>query len=166
MRLILMRHGIAVERADGQGTADARRPLTKQGAARTRKVAAGLKTLGVKPQVLLSSPYLRALQTAQIVAEVLGLPVKAIVTSEALLPEAEPRRLFAELRRRKETELLCAGHAPHLDRALALALGAASTSVTQLKKAGAASLELTRYHPPRGRLVWLLEPAALRKLAR
>lgn len=168
MRLILLRHGIAAERTKARTTAavDARRPLTKQGAARTRKAASGLRTLGVKPQVVLTSPYLRAQQTAQVVAEVLGLTAKAILTSETLLPGADPRRLFAELRRREETEILCAGHSPHLDRALALALGASGATVTQLKKAGAASLELRRYQPPRGRLLWLLEPSTLRRLAR
>jgi phosphohistidine phosphatase len=166
MRLILLRHGIAVQQGAGRATTDARRPLTAQGRARTQRAALGLRALGVSPQVLLSSPHLRALQTARIVADVLGLPRKAIVLSEALLPDAPPQRLFAELRARKESELLCTGHAPHLDRALALALGVRGAPPTRLKKAGAAAVELERRQPLRGRLLWLLEPAALRRLAR
>ncbi len=164
MRLILMRHGIAVERSEERSDSD--RPLTKQGAARVRKAVEGLRELKVKPQVVLTSPYVRARQTAELVAQGLGLPPKRIETSDALLPEAEPSLLYHELRERDETEVLCTGHAPQLDRALALALGTPRSTAPQLKKAGAASIELLRSVPLRGRLIWLLEPSALRRLGR
>ena len=166
MRLILMRHGIATERSQARRGADADRPLTEQGVSRVRKAAQGLRALKVAPRVVLTSPYLRARQTAELVAEGLGLPARRIVTSEALLPAAEPGLLYRELRKRDDAEVLCTGHAPQLDRALALALGAGRNAPTELGKAGAAAIELMQWVPPRGRLLWLLEPAALRRLGR
>jgi phosphohistidine phosphatase len=165
-RLILLRHGIAEPRSAENAADDALRALTPRGAARVRKAARGLAALEVRPAVVLSSPCLRALETARIAAEVLGLPAKAVVSTDALLPEADPPRLLALLRRRKEAELLCCGHAPQLDRVLAQALGVPETALAPLKKAGAAALELTRSRPPRARLLWLLEPAVLRRLGR
>lgn len=161
-----MRHGIAAERSQDDPDADDKRPLTHQGMDRTRKAVQGLAALKVAPQMVLTSPLLRAQQTAALAAEELGVSPKHVVVSEALLPDADPHLLFEALRDYKETEVLCAGHAPHLDRVLGLALGASRQSVTLLKKAGAASLELVRYDPPRGRLVWLLEPGTLRRLGR
>jgi phosphohistidine phosphatase len=166
MLLILMRHGIAEPREAAAPGADAERALTERGADRVRQAAAGLRALEVRPERIVSSPLLRALQTARIVAEVLGLPAEGIERSEALQPGAEPRRLFRELDGRAEAQLLCVGHAPHLDRALAVILGHPGGSATRLKKAGAACLELEACDPPRGMLRWLLEPAALRRLGR
>ena len=161
-----MRHGIATERSENAPDADQARPLTRQGADRTRKAVLGLAVLKVAPQLIMTSPYARARQTAELVAEGLGVSRRRVAISEALLPDADPRLLFQALRELKEAQVLCTGHAPHLDRALGLALGASRSFVAQLKKAGAASLELVRFVPPRGRLVWLLEPAALRRLGR
>lgn len=161
-----MRHGIATERSAEAGEADEKRPLTRQGADRTEKAVRGLATLKVAPQLILTSPYPRARQTAELVAEGLGIARKHVLDSDALLPDADPHLLFEALQERKETEVLCTGHAPQLDRALALALGASRQTVSQLKKAGAVSLELVRYMPPRGYVVWLLEAGALRRLGR
>ena len=166
MRLILMRHGIATKRSQARRGSDADRALTAQGVSRVRKAAQGLRALKVAPRVVLTSPYLRARQTAELVAEGLGLPARRIVTSEALLPDAEPDLLYRELRERDDPEALCTGHAPQLDQALALALGIGRNSATELKKAGAAAIELMQWVPPRGRLIWLLGPAALRRLGR
>lgn len=161
-----MRHGIATERSDDAPETDEERPLTTQGTDRTRKAVQGLAVLKVAPQLILTSPHLRARQTAELVAEGLGIAHKRVVPSDALLPGSDPHALFEALQECKETEILCTGHAPHLDRALALALGASRQAVSQLKKAGTASLELVRYLPPRGHLLWLLEPGALRRLGR
>ena len=97
-------------------------------------------------------------------AEALDIPNKHVVISEALLPDADPRLLCEAQRGHKETQAPCTGHAPNLERALERALGTSCNAVSPLKKAGAASLELLRYQPPRARLVWLLEPGALRRL--
>src|SRR4029434_10395463 len=73
MNLYLMRHGIAVA-ADQPGIeSDSGRPLTAKGTKRMRQAARGLRRLGVSFDTVLTSPFLRARQTAEIVAESLGL---------------------------------------------------------------------------------------------
>lgn len=158
MRVILFRHGIAVDREDPACPPDPQRALTPEGVERTRLAAGGLGALGARPALILTSPYLRARQTADLAAEALGVPARAVRTSDALLPEAEPALIFAELAALAVGEVLCAGHAPHLDLALAHAVGA-PRELTALKKAGAACLDVDER-----RLIWLVEPKQLRRL--
>jgi len=88
MRLYLMRHGIAIDREDPDCPPDPERYLTPKGIQRTRAAARGLRALRVKPAALLTSPYVRAVQTGEIICEVLGLDCKQLKTTDALKPEA------------------------------------------------------------------------------
>ena len=97
MRLYLMRHGIAINREDPDCPAEAERFLTPKGIQRTRAVARGLRDLRVRPATLLTSPYVRAVQTGEIICEMLGLNPHELRTTEALKPEAKPSRLADEL---------------------------------------------------------------------
>jgi len=116
--------------------------------------------------LFVSSPYVRALQTAEIFTEELHSSKSKIEESESLLPGAESAEFFRELSHRKSLEsVICFGHAPQLDELIAYALGS-KRDLTELKKAGAACVELTRLHPPAGTMVWLMTPKALRKLAK
>ncbi len=90
MRLYLMRHGIAIDREDPDCPPDPERYLTPKGIQRTRAAARGLRALRVKPTALLTSPYVRAVQTGEIICEVLGLDCKQLKTTDALKPEAKP----------------------------------------------------------------------------
>jgi phosphohistidine phosphatase len=166
MRVILFRHGIAHDRSDPACPADPERALTDEGTKKTRRAARGLSVVGCKPTRILTSPYLRARQTAEIAAEVLGLAPERITTTEALLPEAAPYAIFHALHAFAGTddEVLCAGHAPHLDRALALSITGGRVPVTSMKKAGAALLELDDLPRPHGELVWLVPPKMLGEL--
>ena len=65
MDCLLLRHGIAVERDEWEGS-DADRPLTERGAKRVMRVAAGLNRLDVQPTHVFSSPLIRAIETAKI----------------------------------------------------------------------------------------------------
>ncbi len=163
MLLYLMRHGPAVNREDPDCPPDAERPLTREGAQRTRQAALGLRRLGVKPQVILSSPLLRALQTAEAVAEVLGLPKEKIRRTAVLEPEADPAEFLKEIARLTSDETLCAGHAPNLDELIAHAVGA-RVPFTSLKKAGVACLGFEPGASARGSLLWLYPPKVLRFL--
>jgi phosphohistidine phosphatase len=162
--LYVMRHGIAHPRTDPDCPPDPKRALTAQGKARTRAVAHGLRVLKVRPAIILTSPYLRALQTAEIVAKVMGLKAGSIVETEALLPMADPAALYRELAQRGEREVLCAGHAPNVDALIAQALGTASP-VTALKKAGVACLRLDALAPPAAEILWSVPGRVLRSLA-
>lgn len=168
MLLVLLRHGIAQDLADAAGPmADAERRLTPKGLRRTREVARGLRALDVTPRVILSSPYLRARETAELALEALGPRGAEVVPTDALLPDAPPADLVRVCERLEVDSVLAAGHAPHVDALIAHVLGAPAP-VTAIKKAGAACLELAppTLAGPRGRLVWLLEPRALRRLGR
>lgn len=163
MRLYLVRHGIAIDREDPECPGEAERYLTREGLARTREAMKGLGTLGARPDAMLTSPLVRAAQTAQIAAEELEFDPKKIRTTEALLPAADPKAILAELAKLRADEVSCFGHAPHLDELIAAAVGARA-SFTAMKKAGAACLELDQVRPGGGVLVALYPAGMLRKL--
>jgi phosphohistidine phosphatase len=166
MLVYLVRHGVAVSRNDPTSPADAARPLTPNGIEKTTEAARGLAELGVHPSVMLSSPLLRAVQTGEIFAEVLEFPVTRLRRSESLAPESKPAMLFAELARMKAREVMCFGHAPHLDETIAAATTGKGPAFTQLKKAGVALLEFDSFEPPKALLCWLYTPKVLRRLVR
>ena len=162
MRLYLMRHGIAIDREDVDCPPEAERYLTPKGIQRTRAAARGLRDLRIKPASLLSSPYVRAVQTGEIVCEVLGLDPKQLRTTDALKPEAKPGRLVEELAR-LGGEVICFGHAPHMDEFISHAVKATS-SFTALKKSGVACLDIDSLSPLRATLFWMLTSRILRRL--
>ena len=163
MELYIVRHGIAIDREDPQCPPDPERYLTEEGVEKTKAVAKGLAALGATPGLFLTSPYTRAVQTAEIFADALDHAKQKIRRSELLLPGAEPTLLFRELAREKQaSSIFLFGHAPHLDGVIATALGS-KKHLTALKKAGVALLDLKRISPPIGVLVWLATPKMLRK---
>jgi phosphohistidine phosphatase len=162
MRLYLMRHGIAIDREDPDCPPDPERYLTPKGIQRTRAAARGLRALRVKPAALLTSPYVRAVQSGEIVCEVLGLDPKQLRTTDALKPEAKPARLADELGR-LGGEVICFGHAPHMDEFIAHALKA-TAPFTAMKKSGAACLDIDSLAPLRATLFWVLTSRVLRRL--
>jgi phosphohistidine phosphatase len=162
---MMLRHGIAVDRTDPRCPADPDRPLTPEGVAKTRAAARGLRAIEAHPDRIFTSPYVRARQTAEIVAEVLGAPRP--VTCDALLPGADPSEMVAFLRRAADVrEVLCAGPEPSLSFLLArLALGHAEGPVfAPLKKAGAALVATDLAEDCAGEMIWLLPPRLLRTL--
>ena len=163
MELYVVRHGIAVDREDPKCPPDPERYLTEEGVDKTKRVAKGVAALGATPGLFVSSPYTRALQTAEIFADALDYTRQKIRRSELLLPGAEPTLLLRELAREKQpSSIFLFGHAPQLDDVIATALGA-KKHATSLKKAGVALLELKRLSPPMGQLVWLAIPKMLRR---
>jgi phosphohistidine phosphatase len=163
MILYLVRHGIAVDRTDPSSPPDPERPLTAKGVQKVRSAALGLKETGVKPDVLITSPYVRAAQTAEIFAEAMGFTPEKIQVSEELKPSSDPAELLKELARVRGKEVMCFGHAPHLDHMIAHLVGARAT-FTSLKKAGMACLERTA-SGNRWTLLWVVTPKMLRQLA-
>jgi len=162
MILYLVRHGLAVDRTDPKSPPEAERPLTAKGVQKTRSAALGLKELGVKPDALLTSPYVRAAQTAEIFAEALGCPPQKIRASEALKPAGNPADIIREISQLKAKEVICFGHAPHLDQMIAQLSGARGV-FTGLKKAGVACFEQAARNG-RWELVWIVTPKMLRQL--
>lgn len=159
--LILFRHGIAVP----SGTPDveeSQRPLTKKGEKRTREIARGLKPFLKKIDRIVSSPLPRALRTAEIVAEVLGLS-EVVETSEALLPQAQPVDIQSWLKSRDESRLMIVGHNPNLSDLLNLLVsGHVEPRSIELRKAGAACLRQTP--DDHYRIDWFIRPRIARKM--
>jgi len=163
MQLYIVRHGIAIDREDPKCPPDPQRYLTEEGIEKTRQVAKGLAALGVTADLLLSSPYVRAAQTAEIFAAALDYAKQKIRRTDLLLPGAEPSLLFRELAKdRQASSIFLFGHAPQLDDIVATALGS-KRHITSLKKAGVALLELKRISPPIAALIWLATPKLLRR---
>jgi phosphohistidine phosphatase len=166
MQLYIVRHGIAIDREDPKCPPDPQRYLTEEGVEKTKQVAKGIAALGVTGDLFLTSPYVRALQTAEIFAGALEYAKPKIRQTDLLLPGAEPSLLFRELAKDKQASVVFLfGHAPQLDEIVSFALGA-KRHLTGLKKAGVAFLELKRLSPPIAELVWLATPKMLRKMGK
>ena len=130
---------------------------------KTKQVAAGVAAIGVTADLMLTSPYVRAAQTAEIFAAALEYNKQRIRQTNLLLPGAEPSLLFRDLaRERQASSVFLFGHAPQLDDIIATALGS-KRHLTALKKAGVAFVELKRISPPTASLVWLATPKLLRR---
>jgi phosphohistidine phosphatase len=163
MQLYIVRHGIAIDREDPKCPPDPERYLTEEGLEKTKQVAKGMAALGITGDLFLTSPYVRAAQTAEIFASALEYAKQKIRRTDLLLPGAEPSLLFRELAKDKQaSSVFLFGHAPQLDDMISTALGS-KKHITTLKKAGVALVELKRVSPPMGALVWLATPKILRR---
>ncbi len=107
--VLLVRHGKAVAAAPG---GDAARPLTDEGRAGIEAVARGLAAFGVAPDAVWHSPYVRAAETAAIVAGALGC--REVVADGALTPVASPERAAQAILEATARTLLCVSHMPLL----------------------------------------------------
>jgi phosphohistidine phosphatase len=166
MDCILIRHGIAAERGEWEGS-DADRPLTERGAKRVAQVASGLKWLEVQPTHIFSSPFVRAVETAEMLQASLGVKI-SVQRVDELLPDAPPDQLLALFHDLPaEACVFCVGHEPHLGMAASLMLAGKPSTAFPFKKAGACLIELPT--PPkvsRGVLRWWMEPGQLRALGK
>ena len=160
MRLLIIRHAIAAER--GQGIPDDERPLTERGEQRFREAARGLAAVADRPDVLLTSPLIRALQTAQIAARAWG---KVAPKTTGALATGDFAELAAVLDKCKpEASVAIVGHEPHVSSLLARLLGGPQAERLEFRKGGAALVDLPGRLEAGGRLMWYLPPKILRKL--
>jgi phosphohistidine phosphatase SixA len=132
---------------------------------KTHAAALGLSALGVKPDAVLTSPWLRAVQTAGIFCEVIGFSSSKIVRTDALKGTSTAAELFDQLEKLKAREVVCFGHEPQLHLVVGQILHTGG-AITELKKAGVACLKLERISPPRGQLLALYPARALRLLGK
>lgn len=168
MNLYLMRHGIALPADDPSVAHDGDRPLTPKGIKRTRKAARGLRRLNIPFDVILTSPVLRARQTADAVAGELG--TEALMKEiSSLAPESTVDHLLFGLTRYKNHEhLLLVGHEPLLSNALSHLLGGKSARSVhvEFKKGALCRVEIDDLPPSNpGKLHWFLTPKQLRLLS-
>ena len=164
MDCLFVRHGFAVEREEWDGK-DVDRPLTDEGIRRVRQVAAGLRRLAVRPTVIYASSARRAVETAQLLHDLLARP-SLMEFRDELLPEATPTDLLRLLKRcSSESCVICVGHEPQLGMAASLLLSGRSSESFPLKKAGACLIDLSiPVKPGQGLLRWWLTPGQLRAI--
>ena len=158
MEIYLLRHGIAEDAAPGKPDSD--RALTGPGRQKLRRVLARAKAAKVEPGLILSSPYRRALETAEVAVESLDYRGK-VVSTAALLPNADPHDSWEEIREHKtEESVLLASHEPLMSSLLAFLLNTPAL-VVDFKKGALARVDCDRFGPePHATLKWLLTPAA------
>ncbi len=165
MRLYIVRHGIAVPHGS-PGFQENERPLTEDGIEKMKRAAKGLRALDVRPDVILSSPLPRALQTAEILLAQMEGESK-LKQTENLSPSGNRRDLYSELRGLRQIEnVMLVGHQPSLGEIAGESSWGSPEHYVELKKGGACCLDLVTLQPrPRGTLIWLVTPAILRALA-
>jgi phosphohistidine phosphatase len=158
MKLYLVRHATAMDGIGGNVRTDAERPLINKGRAEARDVAISLKKLGVRPDLLLSSPLVRARQTAQIFAEVFDIKEDKIQLTESLAPGGRADELYKEITKEKRAGEVCLfGHEPDMG-VLAQTLLSAALSIP-FKKAGVCRIDIYDCPPTSpGTLKWLITP--------
>jgi phosphohistidine phosphatase len=162
VRLLIIRHAIAAERGT-PGLPDDERPLTPEGEKRFQQAAKGLARVARRPDVLFTSPLVRARRTAEIAAEAWG---RVEPVSLDALASGDIEGLEKALASRKpEDEVAIVGHEPHVSALLGRLLGSSHSERLAFRKGGAALVELSGRLPQGGLLVWFLTPKALRALA-
>ena len=165
MKLYVLRHGVAEEvSSDGD---DASRRLTPTGRRKLRIAAAGMRSIGLRFDLILTSPFARAAETAAIVAEALGgdpAPQEIAALEQGVAPVETVRALqpFSRYER-----VLIVGHEPGLSGIVALLLtGSAEGLKLLVKKGGLVALEMRDSARAGATLRWMLTPRHLRRLGR
>ena len=168
MEIYLVRHGLAQQLGQKNEFADEKRTLTSQGRERMREIARGLKKIGIFPDLLMTSPLVRAVETAEIVAEALGLDQRQIHSTNSLAPGGSFQELFGEIKHQKRTEsVVLVGHEPDLSSLLSQIVSGDGSLSVPLKKGGVCCINVAETVPAfRGSLIWLLTPKQLRLLGR
>jgi phosphohistidine phosphatase len=168
MELYLIRHGIAQPLGQKNDFTDEKRALTPQGRDRLREAAKGLRKLGINFDLMLTSPLVRAIESAEIIADALGMDKKLITQTNNLVPGAAFDELFGEIKQQKGIETLAlVGHQPDLGELISTIVWGEGKLCVPLKKGGVCCINLTETVPAlRGSLMWLLTPRQLRLIAK
>lgn len=160
--IYLVRHGLAAEQGPDYPN-DADRPLTDEGIERLRVEARGLRSLQVSLDRVLTSPLVRAVQTAEIVAAGVGCRAP-LVTVSALAPSGRYDALTAALARLGDDRAIAlVGHMPSIGEFAARLVGAKEPLL--FKKGATCCIEVDALPPSGpGQLRWFVPPRALRAL--
>jgi phosphohistidine phosphatase len=158
--LYLVRHAVAEERGD-EWPDDAKRPLSDDGASRMRKAARGLDRLGVTLDVVVTSPLVRARQTAELVAGAMN-PKPPIVAAESLAPGGTYQEIIADLEKQaRRTRIAIVGHEPGIGEFASRLIG--SRHSIEFKKGAICRIDVDALPPSGpGDLRWFMTTKILR----
>lgn len=164
MKVIFLRHAEAEAAGAGAG-GDEGRELTRQGRRDAKIAAVALQRLGEVVDVILTSPLVRARQTAEIAAKVLGAEVRE---EESLTPSGDAKKLRARLQALGEDgqqNILVVGHNPSMEGMLSIYICGSTQAEIRLGKASAAGIELPLAGEGKAQLEWLLKRKQLAMVA-
>jgi phosphohistidine phosphatase len=163
MNLFILRHGLATEPGSAGFAKDADRPLTPKGERKLWKIAEAMEQLEIALDVIVSSPYVRARQTAEIVADALDLR-KKLELCEHLTPGGSAKKLIAFINDHQPLpeNVLLVGHEPYLSELISLLISGNTEVAVDMKKGGLCKLTLDVLENGRcAMLEWLLTPKQL-----
>lgn len=164
MKLLIVRHGRAGKREEweAEGRDDRLRPLTTKGKKEVRRAADGLHRLVPTLDLLATSPWSRAAETAEILAREYR---RRVETVEELTGDHKPEDLMPWLQQQQRDTVGLVGHEPHLGLLVGYLLTGKSVSFVSLKKGGACLLEVPDSpRPGTAVLQWLLTDRELRRV--
>ncbi|MCS6992585.1 MAG: phosphohistidine phosphatase SixA [Anaerolineales bacterium] len=164
MNLYIIRHAIAVEPGTPGYEEDSLRPLTTKGSEKMTNIARGLKSLDVRFDLILSSPYTRALETAQILLKVLKMKKEQLAISEHLTPMSLPDEVIGEINEKYPhvESIALVGHEPHLSALIGLLVAGDTGIAIEMRKGGVCFLTAENLrHERRATLEWLMMPKHL-----
>lgn len=166
MKLLVIRHAIAEDREAyaASGHDDALRPLTEQGARKMKRGARGLRELVPAIDTLVSSPFTRAFETAEIVRREYG--IAGVETNRALEPMVAVADAVVALQSYSANVVAIFGHEPQLSRLVTFLVSGLDRSAIDLKKGSACMIEFDGApSAAAGTLMWSIRPSVLRVLA-
>jgi phosphohistidine phosphatase len=160
--LYFVRHGVAEQRGEAWPD-DTRRPLSGEGMSRMRKGARGLARVGVGIEVILTSPLVRARQTAEILAAEIE-PRPSLVNIDSLAPDGSYAAVIADLEKHaRKMRIALVGHEPMIGELVARLIG--SRHAIEFKKGSICRIDVEDLPPAGpGDLRWMLTPKMLRAL--
>jgi phosphohistidine phosphatase len=168
MELFILRHGEAGLRSSSLA-GDRKRPLTSAGKVEISEIAKALKIIGLKFDLVITSPLKRAYGTAMIVSDVFNIGNKVQVWNE-LAPEGKKTDVYQKISQLKEEyAILMVGHQPLLGEMAndMIHKGKSSPCNLLLKKGGIVRIRLlTKSNVPRGELRWLITPRILKNICK
>jgi phosphohistidine phosphatase len=163
MKLYFLRHASAMDVAPS----DAERALTNQGREEARIAGTALRELDVTPARVLTSPLVRAQQTAEFVAHALKLPASKVQVVDELKNGVSPSELLRALKScADDAEVVLVGHMPSLAEHLAAFVGSKRAEGLPLGKGSIACVELHHLRAGGGELRWLMRQKQLAKVAK
>ncbi|MEM2139568.1 phosphohistidine phosphatase SixA [Nitrososphaera sp.] len=164
MELYVLRHGEAGKRL-AAGSKDSERALTVAGEKEVEEIAGAIAKLGVRPDIVATSPLARSHQTAAIVAKKLKIKNR-LQDWDELKPEGSRTKLYERLAKLKpEASVMVVGHEPYLSTLVSELAFDGQKGRIVMKKAGLARVGVTSFRPnPKGELRWLLTPRIMKRV--
>ena len=162
MDLYIIRHAWAGQHGDPAWPDDSQRPLTEEGRARFARMVEQLVDRGLKPGVIATSPMVRCVQTAEVLAAALGGRAE-VVPRDELLPDGDFEQLLAWTAKqsRRHDKIAWVGHAPDVGRLAAAVIGGQCAGIGFSKGAVAAIEFDDSPEPGGGELRWLVTAKVL-----